>query len=219
MVIFQAQASTVVPGFAPGAISRFTAAALYYQSTLSKEPHETLKLAHEKFAQEGRRSGFAVDIGCGSGRDTMFLIRNGWRVMAIDKEPIAFDYLNAQVDASLRPLLSTLAEPMETACIAPADLINASLALPFCRPQFFARLWRSIVEALQPGGRFAGHFFGEKDMWAHEVTQTHHTRCSVLHLLEGWEVEHFEEVEDDADIDSQLEHRHIFQVVARKPLI
>ena len=28
----------------------------------------------------------AIDLGCGVGRDTIFLIKNGWNVLSIDKE-------------------------------------------------------------------------------------------------------------------------------------
>ncbi|MEC4815643.1 MAG: methyltransferase domain-containing protein [Scytonema sp. PMC 1069.18] len=31
-------------------------------------------------------SRFAVDLGCGDGRDTVELLRQGWRVLAIDGE-------------------------------------------------------------------------------------------------------------------------------------
>jgi SAM-dependent methyltransferase len=220
MVVFQGQASAVIPGFVPGTVSRFTAAALYYQASLGKAAHDTVKFAQQRFAEEGRTSGFAVDIGCGSGRDTLHMLRNGWQVLATDKEPMAFDYLSAQVDPSMRSRLSMLAEPMETIVLPTADLINASLSLPFCRPQFFDRLWRSVVRSLQPGGRFAGHFFGDKDTWAHEITQTHHTRCAVEKLLEGLEIEYFQEIEDDdPSIEGEKKHWQIYHVVARKPRI
>jgi trans-aconitate methyltransferase len=36
---------------------------------------------------EGKgRDFFAVDLGCGAGRDTAELLRRGWRVLAIDAE-------------------------------------------------------------------------------------------------------------------------------------
>jgi len=56
----------------------------YYDAT-GEEPRETLLLALEKFDAENR-SGLAVDLGCGAGRDTAELLRRGWSVLAIDGE-------------------------------------------------------------------------------------------------------------------------------------
>lgn len=34
----------------------------------------------------GIKPDFAIDLGCGVGRDTIYLLHNGWKVLAIDKE-------------------------------------------------------------------------------------------------------------------------------------
>ena len=34
----------------------------------------------------GIKPDFAIDLGCGAGRDTIYLLHNGWKVLAIDKE-------------------------------------------------------------------------------------------------------------------------------------
>jgi trans-aconitate methyltransferase len=67
----------------------------YYQAVEGRPPHETLLKALSIFDAEPLldRPRFAVDLGCGDGRDTVELLRRGWRVLAIDKEQNAFDRL------------------------------------------------------------------------------------------------------------------------------
>jgi hypothetical protein len=97
------------------------------------------------------------------------------------------------------------------------DLVNASFALPFCEPRHFPGLWRRIVAAIRPGGRFAGQFFGDRDSWASLPDRMHHSREEVVRLLEGFEIEMFREEErDDAPDVRKPKHWQLFHVVAKK---
>ena len=54
----------------------------YYENTKEVIPHDNVK----KFIEIEEKTGKAIDLGCGTGRDTIFLIKNGWKVTAIDRE-------------------------------------------------------------------------------------------------------------------------------------
>ena len=56
----------------------------YYAAALQDPPRATLLHALERFAAEAHvpRERFAVDLGSGTGRDTLELLRRGWRVLA-----------------------------------------------------------------------------------------------------------------------------------------
>ena len=54
----------------------------YYNHTKETKPHKNI----EKFLNLGVTPGKAIDLGCGAGRDTIALIKNNWRVLAVDKE-------------------------------------------------------------------------------------------------------------------------------------
>ena len=82
----------------------------------------------------------------------------------------------------------------------------------------FDALWKVIRSAIEPGGRFAGQFFGERDTWASIPDRSHHTRLRVEKLLLGLDVEYFKEDESDSvDAEGQDKHWHVFHVVARQP--
>ncbi|MEK9661372.1 MAG: class I SAM-dependent methyltransferase, partial [Alphaproteobacteria bacterium] len=67
--------------------------ASYYRKTGERPPRATLLAALDRFdaepASPDRR--LAVDLGCGSGRDVVEMLRRGWRVLAIDAEQAAVD--------------------------------------------------------------------------------------------------------------------------------
>ena len=72
--------------------------------------------------------------------------------------------------------------------------------------------------SLRPGGRFAGQLFGERDSWAVRAGMTFHSREQAEARLAGFEVELFDEEEDDSTtVRGEAKHWHIFHVVVRKP--
>lgn len=189
----------------------------YFDAVLGKPARETLIAALDAFEKEGVTNGLAIDVAAGEGRDTLELLSRGWRVLATDGEPKAFDYLLPRVPEALKPKLETLVVSFDEMHIPTCDLVNASFALPFCEPKVFPVLWNKIVEAIRQGGRFAGQFFGKRDSWASMPGRTHHTKEEVLQLLCGFEVEMMREEErDDIPEVRNPKHWQLFHVVARK---
>ena len=97
-------------------------------------------------------------------------------------------------------------------------LINSSLALPLCEAADFYRLWRDIRASLLPGGRFSGQWYGERDSWVGRPGITFVARPEAQKLLEGLDIEMFEEEENDSVTPrGNPKHWHVFHIVARKP--
>jgi len=190
----------------------------YYQAVAGRPPRETLLKALDCFdAEPGfNATRLAVDLGCGDGRDTVELLRRGWRVLAIDSEQTAFDRLLER--PIQRELLQTQRMRFESLILpTEVDLINASFCLPFCPPTDFPQLWQTIVTSLKPGGRFCGQLFGDRDSWIIYPNRTHHSRTQVEALLQPFEVEWFDEEEHPGvTAIGEEKHWHIFHIVARK---
>jgi tellurite methyltransferase len=188
----------------------------YYDSTAGRPPRRTLMLALERFgAGEGRK---AVDLGCGDGRDTVELLRRGWRVIAIDAEPAAIERLEERRDLSRRQALTVICRRFEDTRWPKVNLVNASFALPLCAPERFAEVWQRIERSLLPGGRFSGQFFGERDQFRGEDGITLLDRTAIQRLLAGFTVELFDEEETDTRTpQGKPKHWHLFHVVAQKP--
>lgn len=195
----------------------------YFAAVAGKPPRETLIEALRRFeidggpgVSPGSRS-LAIDLGCGEGRDTAELLRRGWRVLAIDGHPEAIERIDARPDLVHRERLTLSQHLLEHVELPSARLLNCSFTLPFCDPPAFPRLWRQIVSAIEPGGRFAGQFFGDRDTWATLPDRTHHTRAQVEALLQPFELELFQEEEKDG-VDAQhvVKHWHLWHVVGMK---
>ena len=191
----------------------------YYDAAAAGPSRDTLVLALDRFDAEAPAARHAVDLGCGEGRDTAEMLRRGWHVLAIDAEPEALRRLRSRADIPVeaRRRLTTRVARFERARWPRAQLVNASFALPFCPPRFFAALWGRVVASLPAGGRFSGQLFGERDEWAANPELSFHTRAEVEVLLSPFEVERLDEVEEDGTVATgEPKHWHLFHLVARK---
>lgn len=189
----------------------------YFRTMLGKPPRETLVRALEIFDRQPAPGRLAVDLGCGEGRDTLELLRRGWRVVALDGHPMAIELLMSRVPPDQKPLLEARVEPFERSTWPRCQLFNCSYALPFCEPSGFAGLWSRVTASIEPGGLFAGQLFGERDAWAILPDRTHHRRSELDGLFEGFLIEQLiEEERDDVTVEGEPKHWHIFHVVARK---
>ena len=57
----------------------------YYDVTEADVPRTFVKYFIEKIKCNQTN---AIDLGCGAGNDTVYLIKNGWNVLAIDRENV-----------------------------------------------------------------------------------------------------------------------------------
>jgi tellurite methyltransferase len=194
----------------------------YFGAVLGKPPRDTLLAALDLFEKDPAKSPagagdrFAIDLGCGEGRDTLELLRRGWRVLAIDAAPEAFEHLLPRVPAAQRERLETGVATMETLQLPRCDLLNSSYTLPFCAPEKFEEMWRKLVASVRRGGRLAGQLFGDRDDWARCGDRCHFSRAQVERLYADFVWESFREEEHDETDSSGVKHWHVFHIVARK---
>jgi tellurite methyltransferase len=190
----------------------------YYEKTGHRLPRRTLLRALDAFDREGMDGArLAADLGCGSGRDTIEILRRGWPVIAIDAAPEAMDKLVSRPDLPKGAAVETQISRYEDMVLPSCDLVNAAFSLPLCPAAAFSGVWDKIVGALRTGGRFSGQFYGDRDSWAGNPEMTHLTRKEALTVLDPFTIELFEEEEDDSVTPRGTpKHWHIFHIVARK---
>ncbi len=98
-----------------------------------------------------------LDVGCGSGRNLVYLLRTGYEVFGIDPNPLAIDEVRRLV-SSLRPHLphdNFRVESIEDTSFpaAFADVVLSSAVLHFARDDaHFAAMLQGTSKVLRPGG-------------------------------------------------------------------
>ena len=95
------------------------------------------------------KPGRALDLGCGAGRNAVWLARNGWSVVGLDNAPTAIEIArSAGIDARLFDLERGDPLPFDDATF---DLV--------CSIRFLHRpLFAEAKHVLRPGGTFIGEF-------------------------------------------------------------
>lgn len=192
----------------------------YYRAVVPRPPRELLLQTLRLEADEGRPSGLAIDLGCGTGFETLELLRLGWQVLAIDGQPDAIAELRSRAAPEHRARLEARVVSFEEADLPGADLIWAGRSLPFCRSEHFGGVWAKILAALRPGARFAGDLFGPRHFWAQRddsQMMTFHSAEQVRALCRTLELEYFMEEEGKRSTVTQgVQHWHAFAIVARR---
>lgn len=189
----------------------------YYRAIKGRPPRQLLLDALTYFASDSTQPEWkAIDLGCGDGTETAVLLEQGWNVLAIDGDPASIKYLLTKIPDEQKPRLRTEVTKFEDVILPPVDLIHASYSLPFCVPEHFDAFWVKIMNAVKPGGRYAGQFFGVRDSWADSPDMTFHTEEQVCKMLENFEIEYFHEMDEDGSAVSGPKHWHVFTVIARK---
>jgi tellurite methyltransferase len=185
----------------------------YYQKRKGQPARETLQKALQLFKKE-KFIGAAYDLGCGAGNDTKVLLKNGWKVIAVDASPESLKYI-LPLKIKYPENLSVQIKPFLEINWRKEDFVNASLSLPFCQKKYFNEVWRNVVNSIKKGGRFAGHFFGDREEW----TLVRIPKVKILKMFKDFELEMFEEVEkDENSLSGEFKHFHYFKIVAKKKI-
>jgi SAM-dependent methyltransferase len=192
----------------------------YYEVTVDRPSWDTVKLAIALFAADdaaASRPRFAVDLGCGAGRDARELLRAGWRVLAVDREPGAIEVLEAATPPELRPSLETRVADLATFQVPAADLVNASLSLPFLAEDLFWPTWERVLASVRVGGRVAAKLFGDHDGSSADPSMTCPPPQRIRDSLSSFEIEHWLVSEEDTQTAlGEPHHFHLVEFVARR---
>ena len=186
----------------------------YYNNTESEKPRNNVQYFINKVKCN---PGKATELGCGAGNDTVYLIKNNWNVLAIDREDVE-TRIREKLDKKELKKFRFSRQRFEYLELENNNLLVANFSLPFCNKNNFKELWNKINDSILKEGYFVGNFFGNNDEWkSTKEEMTFLTKEQVIELFKDFEIIEFKEVEkDDFTGLGKMKHWHIFNIIAKK---
>lgn len=126
----------------------------YYEKMKDAMPHENVK----KFVKSNPKIGKAIDLGCGTGRDTIFLIKHDWKVTAVDKENTK-DLIEQKLTDKEKNRFKFMFQDFENIEMEKSDLVVSNFSIPFCEKDYFDKFWKKVVESISNDRIFYWEFF------------------------------------------------------------
>ncbi len=107
-----------------------------------------------------------LDLGCGTGRDTLYYLRLNAYVTAVDYRQEALDILVSRVkDAYKNHLITRMQSWQNIKLDKNYDVVSATLSLPFIPKEYFSQALKNILSQIPSGSIFSANFFGNKHEW------------------------------------------------------
>jgi SAM-dependent methyltransferase len=192
--------------------------AAYYRHTVGRDPRPLFAKGMTHVRAAGAIPGQAVEVGFGDGTETLALLAEGWRVLAIDAATQAEEVLRSRVPADATDRVDVRIAPAQGVELPAFDLLYAGYALSFLAPADFRRFWAEVRASLRPGGFVIANVFGVNDTWAGDEFMTFVSSGDVAKMLAGLELLDLAEEDADGDSFTGPKHWHVFDIVARRPL-
>lgn len=155
----------------------------------------------------------AIDLGCGSGNETVYMVKNGIKVLAIDRQ-LNQDFILNRLSDSEKQLISFKESSFEDVELPKTKLLTAFFSIPFCNPNNFDELWTKIYNSIEDNGYFVGQLFGDRDTW--NVVESINTFSidKVKEYLKNYNIIKLEEIEYVRESDNKK--WHFYDIIAQK---
>jgi len=185
----------------------------FHEITYNKPPRKNI--VH--FISKYNITGDAIDLGCGSGSDTIYLIKNNWNVLAIDSSDVEEKIRSKLADIEQEKLRFEI-QRFEDLKLSKCDLLVSNNSLSFGERNYFHQMWEEICLNIKNNGYFVGNFFGINDEWnTKEDKRTFLSKEEVIKLFSDFEILELKEIEKDKPTAlGKMKHWHTIEVIAKK---
>lgn len=185
----------------------------FYNKTMDKPPSAPLRRFFVNNYNENFQGNTAIDLGCGAGRDTEFLISKGFNVIAIDKDEQVKEFLN---NRNFNPeKLKIIIDDFSKINLPKADLINANFCIHYVKENFDLFMENTLKNVINPRGVFIGNFLGKEDDWIE--TNTTVDKEVLINYFKDFKIMYFSEekyYQDTTTIKNKF--WHVYTIIAQK---
>ena len=155
----------------------------------------------------------AIDLGCGSGNETVYMVKNGIKVLAIDRQ-LNQDFILNRLSDNEKKMISFKESSFEDVELPRTNLLTAFFSIPFCNPNNFDELWNKIYNSIEDDGYFVGQLFGDRDAWNVVDSINTFPIDKVKDYLKKYRIIKLEEVEYVRKSDNKK--WHFYDIIAQK---
>lgn len=155
----------------------------------------------------------AIDLGCGSGNETVYMIKNGIKVLAIDRQ-LNQDFIFNRLSDNEKKMISFKESSFEDVELPRTNLLTAFFSIPFCNPNNFDELWTKIYNSIEDDGYFVGQLFGDRDAWNVVDSINTFPIDKVKEYLKKFKIIKLEEVEYVRESDNKK--WHFYDIIVQK---
>ena len=155
----------------------------------------------------------AIDLGCGSGNETVYMIKNGIKVLAIDRQ-LNQDFILNRLSDNEKKMISFKESSFEDVELPKTQMLTAFFSIPFCNPNNFDELWNKIYNSIEDDGYFVGQLFGDRDAWNVVDSINTFPIDKVKDYLKKYRIIKLEEVEYVRESDNKK--WHFYDIIAQK---
>lgn len=186
----------------------------YYKATINNKPSLLIRKFFDNKYNEKLLGNTAIDLGCGAGNDTEFLISKGFKVTAIDKHEQVKEIINNKKINNEK--LDIVIGDFSKIDIPNADLILANMSLFFVKDNFVVFL-KSLLEKVNNNGFFIANFLGKEDDWNGNKTTLE--KEELLNYFKKYKIEYFSEEKYYKDTALGVnKFWHKYNIIAQKKI-
>lgn len=186
----------------------------YKKSIMNNKPSALLFKFFQNKYNENLNGNVAIDIGCGAGNDTIYLLDKGFKVTAIDSELQVKDIMENRIEDNNN--LNVIISDFTKVKFNKADLIFANFSLFFVRKDF-DEFMKYVLDNVNKNGFFVGNFLGKEDDWIKSTTTV--DKEELLEFFKEFKMCYFSEEKYFKDsLTKKNKFWHVYTVIAQRKL-
>lgn len=185
----------------------------FYKKTINKNPSAPIRRFFLNNYNENFKGNTAIDLGCGAGNDTEFLISKGFKVTAIDNNEQVKSILESRNLDSQN--LNILIDDFSKIDLPKTDLVNSHFSMHYVKENFDSFMKNLLQNVINPKGIFIGNFLGKEDDWKENSTTVEKEK--LLEYFKDFNIFYFSEEKYYQDATSKKnKFWHVYTIIAKK---
>lgn len=185
----------------------------FYKKTINKNPSAPIRTFFLKNYNQNFKGTTAIDLGCGAGNDTEFLISKGFNVTAVDNNEQVKEIIESRNLDSNK--LKITIDDFSKIELPKADLVNANFSMHYVKENFDEFIVNLLQNVIKHKGVFIGNFLGKEDEWKETFTTVEKER--LLEYFKGYNILYFSEEKYYQDTARKKnKFWHVYTIIAQK---